>query len=298
MAEYDESWLEYEAEKGEITYLRKGKVTDDLISAGTITAVLKIGDVQVTKQYTISEPKLPTATPLPTPTATPVATPTATPAATPDAAPSVTPDTVVVTISKKTGPVPILPELIRPVVSKNTSQKLTWSKVKGADGYLVYAARCSKGNDYSKLKLVCTITSAGKTSYTGKKLRKNDWYKYEVQAYRIVDGKKVVFGCSLQLHAATKGSKKYANPVAVRIAGSKKRTLKVGKISKIKARVILPKKKKCQWHIAKIQYCVSNPKVVSVANNGKIITKKPGQATVYVVTQNGVMAKIKVKVRK
>ena len=35
-----------------------------------------------------------------------------------------------------------------------------------------------------------------------------------------------------------------------------------------------------------------------MANNGKIITKKPGQATVYVVTQNGVMAKIKVKVRK
>ena len=185
--------------------------------------------------------------------------------------PSVTPDTVVVTISKKTGPVPILPELIRSVLSKNTSQKLTWSKVKGADGYLVYAERCSK---------------------------ENDWYKYEVQAYYIVDGKKVVFGRSLQLHAATKGSKKYANPVAVRIAGSKKRTLKVGKISKIKARVILPKKKKCQWHIAKIQYCVSNPKVVSVANNGKIITKKPGQAIVYVVTQNGVMAKIKVKVRK
>lgn len=246
-------------------------MTDDLISVGTITAVLKIGDVQVTKEYTISEPKLPTVTPMPTTTATPVATPTETPAAIPDAAPSVTPDTVVVTISKKTGPVPILPELIRSVLSKNTSQKLTWSKVKGADGYLVYAARCSKGND---------------------------WYKYEVQAYYIVDGKKVVFGRSLQLHAATKGSKKYANPVAVRIAGSKKRTLKVGKISKIKARVILPKKKKCQWHIAKIQYCVSNPKVVSVANNGKIITKKPGQATVYVVTQNGVMAKIKVKVRK
>ena len=73
--------------------------------------------------------------------------------------------------------------------------------------------------------------------------KENDWYKYEVQAYYIVDGKKVVFGRSLQLHAATKGSKKYANPVAVRIAGSKKRTLKVGKISKIKARVILPKKK-------------------------------------------------------
>lgn len=89
-------------------------------------------------------------------------------------------------------------------------------------------------------------------------MRKNDWYKYEVQAYRIVDGKKVVFGLSLQLHAATKGSKKNANPVAVRIAGSKKRTLKVR----------------------------------------KIITKKPGQTIVYVVTQNGVMDKIKVNVMK
>ena len=102
------------------------------------------------------------------------------------------------------------------------------------------------------------LISVGTTSYISKKLRKNDWYKYEVQAYRIVDGKKVVFGRSLQLYAATKGSKKYANRVAVRIAGSKTRTLKVE----------------------------------------KIITKKPGHATVYVVTQNGVMAKIKVKVRK
>ena len=41
------------------------------------------------------------------------------------------------------------------------------------------------------------LISVGTTSYTSKKLRKNDWYKYEVQAYRIVDGKKVVFGRSL-----------------------------------------------------------------------------------------------------
>ncbi|MDY3774016.1 MAG: hypothetical protein SO023_02745 [Eubacterium sp.] len=108
---------------------------------------------------------------------------------------------------------------------------------------------------------VCTITSAGKTSYTSKKLRKNDWYKYEVQAYRIVDGKKVVFGLSLQLHAATKGSKKYANPVAVRIAGSKKRTLKVGKIGKIKARVILQKKKNVNGILQKYNIAYQIPKL-------------------------------------
>ena len=199
---------------------------------------------------------------------------------------------------KKTDQLPVIPKLIHPIVSRNTSQKLTWSKVKGADGYFIYAANCSKGNANSKLKLVCTITSAGKTTYTNKKLQKNTWYMYEIQPYRIVDGKKVAFGRSLQLCAVTKGSKKYANPVGVRIAGRKKRTLKVGETDKIKADVILPKKKKCQWHIAKIRYCVSNSKVLSVTNNGEITARKAGKATVYVIAQNGVRAKIKVKVRK
>ncbi len=78
----------------------------------------------------------------------------------------------------------------------------------------------------------------------------------------------------MQLHALTKGNKKYANQLKVRIAGKKKRMLKLGKSSKIKAKVVLPTGKKCKWHIDKIRYVVSNPEVLSVSKKGKITTKK------------------------
>ena len=170
--------------------------------------------------------------------------------------------------------------------------------MKGADGYFIYASRCSEGEDIRNLKLVCTITSAGKTSFINKKLKEDTWYKYEIQAYRIVNGKKTAYGRSLQLHALTKENKKYANPLKVRIAGKKKRMLKLGETSKLKAKVVLPNGKKCQWHIDKIRYVVSNPEVLSVSKKGKITTKKAGKATVYAVAQNGVMNKIKIKVTK
>lgn len=102
----------------------------------------------------------------------------------------------------------------------------------------------------------------------------------------------------MQLHALTKGNRKYANPLKVRIAGKKKRMLKLGETSKLKAKVVLPTGKKCKWHIDKIRYVVSNPEVLSVSKKGKITTKKAGKATVYAVAQNGVMNKIKIKVTK
>ena len=104
-------------------------------------------------------------------------------------------------------------------------------------------------------------------------------------------------GRSLQLHAFTKGSKTYDNPAGVRISGNGKRTLKVGKSIKINAKVVLSKDKKCRWHTAKIRYLVSDTKVVSVSTKGKIMAKSVGEATVYAITQNGAMAKVKVIVR-
>ncbi|MGN1206389.1 MAG: Ig-like domain-containing protein [Eubacterium sp.] len=255
---------------------------------------------------------VPTATPTAAPTAAPTAVPTATSTATPTAAPTATPTVTPMTTEtpvpsappapvitpKKVSAPQVMMELIQPIISKTLTQKLSWSKVKGADGYFIYASKCSKGGNIRKLKLVCTISSSGKTSYVNKKLQKQTWYKYEIQAYRIINGKKVAFGRSLQLHALTKGGKKYANPTRVRIIGSDKLTLKVGATDKVKAKVVLPKGKKCQWHINKIRYCVSDPNIITVSNKGKITAKSAGKATIYAVAQNGKMAKVSVEVTK
>ena len=46
-----------------------------------------------------------------------------------------------------------------------------------------------------------------------------------------------------------------------------------------------------------MRYLVSDTKVVSVSTKGKIMAKSVGEATVYAITQNGAMAKVKVIVR-
>ena len=350
VVEHSDSWAEYDQlQAGTIQYLREGKVTTDLISAGTITAVLRHGNVQASVEYTISKAVLPEDAPkcrhnldkvtaaaatevqegnkeyyickdcgklfedaqgmfeitkestvipkleknsqvseMPKPTETPKHTETPKPTETPKLT-KIPEDTA--------ASVQILPALIQPIVSQKRKQIINWKKVKGADGYFVYVSRCNDKKDIRKLQRIAIISSPGKTSYVNRKLKKNTGYKYEVRAYRIRNGKKIVVGRSLQLHAFTKGSKTYDNPAGVRISGNGKRTLKVGKSIKINAKVVLPKDKKCRWHTAKIRYLVSDTKVVSVSTKGKIMAKSVGEATVYAIAQNGAMAKVKVIVK-
>lgn len=196
---------------------------------------------------------------------------------------------------------------VQPAVAKNqvvlpkvkaskTSNKLTWSKVKDADGYYVYAAKCNTKNKKYSLKKVKEIKSAKTVTYTHKKLKKNTWYKYQVAAYKKVNGKKVVIGKSLTLHSLTSGSKTYTNPSKVTVSKTTF-SLKKGKTATIKAKMVLPKNKKTKNHVAKIRYVVSDKTICTVSANGKIKAKKKGTCTVYAVTQNGMSKKIKVTVK-
>ena len=69
-------------------------------------------------------------------------------------------------------------------LKKKTSTKssitLSWSKVSGADGYIVYRST-SKSGTYTKVK---TITSGSKTTYKDSGLTKNKTYYYRVCAYK------------------------------------------------------------------------------------------------------------------
>ena len=73
--------------------------------------------------------------------------------------------------------------------SKATSNKIQWSKVKGADGYVVFGNKCnSKGKKYA-FEVLSIIDNNNTTSYTHTGLAKATYYKYLVQAYKMVDGK-------------------------------------------------------------------------------------------------------------
>lgn len=80
----------------------------------------------------------------------------------------------------------------QPVVKKQGKKiykkevKLSWKKVKNADGYKIYM---KSGNE--KYKAVKTISNGKTVSYTKKNLKKGKTYYFKVRAYCKVNGKKV-----------------------------------------------------------------------------------------------------------
>lgn len=172
---------------------------------------------------------------------------------------------------------------------KKNSVTVKWNKVKNADGYIVYGAKCGAKSKYKVLKVVSSKT----TSYTHKKLKKGTYYKYNIVAFKYVNGVKVTLAASKKIHATTIGGK-YGVAKAVKLNKSKVK-IKKGKTFKIKASEI-KKDKKIKRHRA-ICYESSNTKIATVNSKGKIKAKKKGKCTIYVYAQNGVYKTVKVTVK-
>ena len=170
----------------------------------------------------------------------------------------------------------------------NKSVKLSWSRVNGADGYIIYGAPCGK-----KMERIKELTASKKT-YTVRKLLKGRYYKYMVVAYKNIYGEKRVIETSVSVHVATKGGK-YGNPTAVTY-GKSKVSVKTGKTFTLKAG--LKTKTKVKTHIAKFRYESTDPSIATVNKKGKIKGIRKGTCTIYVYAQNGVYAKVTVKVKK
>lgn len=172
---------------------------------------------------------------------------------------------------------------------KKNSVTVKWNKVKNADGYIVYGAKCGAKSKYKVLKVVSGKT----TSYTHKKLKKGTYYKYNIVAFKYVNGVKVTLAASKKIHATTLGGK-YGVAKAVKLNKSKVK-IKKGKTFKIKASET-KKDKKIKRHRA-ICYESSNTKIATVNSKGKIKAKKKGKCTIYVYAQNGVYKTVKVTVK-
>ncbi|MCD8076869.1 MAG: Ig-like domain-containing protein, partial [Lachnospiraceae bacterium] len=175
---------------------------------------------------------------------------------------------------------------------KNT---LKWKEIPGADGYVIYGAKC--GSDtYKKLK---TIKSGSTTTWTRKSLKANSSYKYYVKAYRLVNGKKSFIKKSNLIHLATKGGK-YTNVTKVKITNvtDSKLTLKVGKTKTLKVKTTLAEKsKKLRAHMDVLTYTSTDKTIATVSSKGKIKAKKKGTCYIYVQAASGYYAKVKVTVK-
>lgn len=69
---------------------------------------------------------------------------------------------------------------------KNSIQ-LTWKKVSGADGYIIYCSTSANGS----FKKIAKISKGTKTTYINKKLKKNKKYYYQIVAYRKSGNKNI-----------------------------------------------------------------------------------------------------------
>jgi len=168
-----------------------------------------------------------------------------------------------------------------------SSVKLSWKRVSGAKGYIIYGNKCGKKNKYKK------ITTVTNTSYTQKKLKRGTYYKYLVVAY---DKDNKVLTTSKTIHVATTGGK-YSNAKNVTTKAKKdKVTVKAKKTFDLKAKAVANNKGKMEKHRA-IKYESTNTKIATVNSKGVIKGKAKGTCYVYVYAMNGVSKKIKVTVK-
>ncbi len=175
----------------------------------------------------------------------------------------------------------------------NNSVKFTWKKVDGAVKYLVYAAKCGKGNKSSKVAEV-TGTSYNLKKLDDKKINKGTYYKALIIA---IDKDSNVLTTSKVIHAATTGGK-FTNTKSITTNAKKnKANLKKGKSLKLKAKLV-PQKKglKIQNH-RKVAYESSDTAIATVDAKGKIKAVGAGTCEVYVYVQNGMSRTIKVTVK-
>lgn len=115
---------------------------------------------------------------------------------------------------------------LKAVAKGKTSVKLTWNKLKGAQGYEVfrtvtdsygksYSADQGSTNTYEKWTLVKDIKKASAKTYTVKRLAAGQTYGFKVRAYKVVNGKKYYIesedNCTLDFELKIVSRKQNAN---------------------------------------------------------------------------------------
>lgn len=88
----------------------------------------------------------------------------------------------------------------------SSAAKISWSKVSGATGYIVY--RSTNGSDFSKLK----ILSSSSISYTNTGLASGSSYWYKVASYQTLNGKTSISSTSSAVKLTTTTSKSVSIP--------------------------------------------------------------------------------------
>ena len=200
----------------------------------------------------------------------------------------------------------ILPKVL---VKGKAVQKLSWNKIDGADGYVIYSSVAGKKmkkvldtrkrSSKKKAKKSTAKSTRSKTiTRTFKKRKSGTVYQYQIRAYKLVNGRKKVFCKSMVVYSvANNQSGKLTNVKKIKLK-KKSYILQVKQTAKIKAKYTAYKKnKKLYSRVKTFRYISSNTNVATVTKAGKIKAVKAGTCTIYVLAHNGVRKAVKVTVR-
>ncbi len=194
----------------------------------------------------------------------------------------------------------VKPVLVAKGIAKGSkSVNLSWNKVKDADRYVIYFAKCNiKGKKYTCKKI--KTVNAKTLKWTKNKLKKNTEYKFYVVAQKKSGGKYKTIAKSNMGHFITGNVHgKYTNPKSLKLSKTAL-TLKKGKTAVIKSSIRKVKKNKKLLpvrHMAKLRYISNNPAVAAVNAKGNVTAKAKGTAVIYVQTINGIWKTCKVMVK-
>ena len=183
---------------------------------------------------------------------------------------------------------------LRSTKQKKHSVTLRWKKVSGAVRYVVYGNKCGKKNRMRKIKTIKGRKIKIK-KIKNKKLKKGTYYKFLVMA---LDQKGQVLSISKTTHVATKGGRAanilaVAFPTKVNILLADK-----GGVYPIGARYFIPESSGQRVKIHRqVQFESGNNSIASVSKRGVLRTKAAGSCYIYAYAQNGIYAKIMLRVK-
>jgi uncharacterized repeat protein (TIGR02543 family) len=175
------------------------------------------------------------------------------------------------------------------------AEKLTWTRIKGADGYDLYFAKC--GHKFKKIK---TIKSWKTKKYYKKGLKKAVVYKYKIKAYKISDGEKKYMCSAIAAHAVAGGYNRKSTDARSIKAVNKRLTLKVGKTAKVSAKQTKLKKNRSflkTVHANYYRYRSTDKTIAKVNSKGKVTAVSKGRCRICIQSQNGLAAFITVIVK-
>jgi len=178
--------------------------------------------------------------------------------------------------------------------SSKKALKIAWTKVKGADGYDIFFAKCGRS-----FKLKKTVKASESRVVRFKGLDKRRCYKGYVKAWKKVDGKKTYIGkASPQVHAVSGGYTNHeCNTRSVKL-NKTRLTLKAGRSSTLKATLKGVKSgMKLVAHVTKVRFYSTDANVATVDAKGNVKAVAKGSCTIYAIANNGVRSKVKVNVK-